>query len=441
MSAPSPLLGVSTSHGSKNVVLCERVQVSGISRLELGSYASGRTILYLLLNESLGLCQCEKDEWRSLQKGLWSSVMSPYQKKYVDVKFTGEVSGPVTVTLVKFNGYRSSAGHYHSSISGNETIANWQKNFFYLTIYGSLVSVFLLVAIILAGAALGYWIVRKFVISKDGSVDASVAQFVKWAMRITGTTSILQSTLDTPLAVGALVSCWAVHKLITSLKPHRKILVVKVMNGRIGNQLGHFSLCQNQDASFFCDSYMVKPPWSSVLLTMQESIIYSEWESLDAAGKQTLRGHSRAEFLSRSSHLRNMWSATSSLSTWPQSPAKDNYGSSAKGFPYCSNLLQPNSKGVISPPSSETRSKEYYSTYHKTQNRKKFTKKEWDDFTQESTRQALAEWASSPEFTEWFVEHADRIQLLSSECSDEAVGSESDSTDENVVGAGIGLVF
>ncbi|KAF3441243.1 hypothetical protein FNV43_RR15156 [Rhamnella rubrinervis] len=446
--APSPLLGVSTSHGSKNVVLCERVQVSGISRLELGSYASSFRVtlspsvviperlhskiqVCFHRNESLGLCQCEKDEWRSLQKGLWSSVMSPYQKKYVDVKFTGEVSGPVTVTLDEdFQQWRlvclaigfalilfapvvsSWVPFYYSSsmaigvllviiillFQGMKLLPTGRKNFFYLTIYGSLVgagsylfhhfsavvnsilvnfglseemhnpvSVFLLVAIILAGAALGYWIVRKFVISKDGSVDASVAQFVKWAMRITGTTSILQSTLDTPLAVGALVSCWAVHKLITS-QP-RKMSQSYTQNGS---------------------------PW------MQQ-------------GKQTLRGHSRAEFLSRSSPQGNMWNATSSLSTWPQSPAK----------------------GVISPPSSRRQDqKEYYSTYHKTQNRKKFTKKEWDDFTQESTRQALAEWASSPEFTEWFVEHADRIQLLSSECSDEAVGSESDSTDENVVGSG-----
>lgn len=69
------------------------------------------------------------------------------------------------------------------------------------------------------------------------------------------------------------------------------------------------------------------------------------------------------------------------------------------------------------------------------QSRKKFTKKEWDDFTQESTRQAIAEWASSPEVTDWIIEHADRIQLLPSESSDETVGSASDSTDENVVGS------
>lgn len=54
------------------------------------------------------------------------------------------------------------------------------------------VSLFLLVGIIIAGAALGYWIVRKFVISEDGSVYVGIAQFVKWAMRVLAATLILQ---------------------------------------------------------------------------------------------------------------------------------------------------------------------------------------------------------------------------------------------------------
>jgi len=55
------------------------------------------------------------------------------------------------------------------------------------------VAVFVLLGVILAGAALGYWIVRRFVISKeDGTVDAGVAQFVKIAMYIMGVTSIFQ---------------------------------------------------------------------------------------------------------------------------------------------------------------------------------------------------------------------------------------------------------
>lgn len=91
----------------------------------------------------------------------------------------------------------------------------------------------------------------------------------------------------------------------------------------------------------------------------------------------------------------------------------------------------------VSPQSSGTPlGRDYYSTFHKTSNRKKFTKEEWDDFTRESTKQALAEWAASPEFTDWIIDHADRIQLLPSESSDETMGSESDSTE---VGSGNGF--
>lgn len=54
------------------------------------------------------------------------------------------------------------------------------------------VAVFVVVGLVLAGAALGYWIVRKFVISEDGSVDVGVAHFVKWGMRLIASTFIFQ---------------------------------------------------------------------------------------------------------------------------------------------------------------------------------------------------------------------------------------------------------
>ena len=99
--------------------------------------------------------------------------------------------------------------------------------------------------------------------------------------------------------------------------------------------------------------------------------------------------------------------------------------------------------GVVSPHSAITPQasgsqvgQDYYSTFHRTRNRKKFTKKEWDDFTNESTRQAMAGLAASPEFTDWIIEHADRIKLRPSESSDETMGSESDSTE---VGSGNGF--
>lgn len=50
-------------------------------------------------NETVGWCQCEKDEWRGVQKGVWNAVMSPYETRYVDVRINGEISGSVIVAI------------------------------------------------------------------------------------------------------------------------------------------------------------------------------------------------------------------------------------------------------------------------------------------------------------------------------------------------------
>jgi hypothetical protein len=44
----------------------------------------------------------------------------------------------------------------------------------------------------LTGAGFGYWMVRRFILSKDGSVDAGIAQFVKWAMRVVAICFVMQ---------------------------------------------------------------------------------------------------------------------------------------------------------------------------------------------------------------------------------------------------------
>lgn len=53
----------------------------------------------------------------------------------------------------------------------------------------------------------------------------------------------------------------------------------------------------------------------------------------------------------------------------------------------------------------------FYSTFHETPVRKKFSKEEWEGFTKETTKTALEELVSSPDFTRWAVSNADRITL------------------------------
>lgn len=45
------------------------------------------------------MCRCDKDYWKNIHKGLWTSTMSPYEERYVDVKFAGGISGSVAVTV------------------------------------------------------------------------------------------------------------------------------------------------------------------------------------------------------------------------------------------------------------------------------------------------------------------------------------------------------
>ena len=49
-----------------------------------------------------------------------------------------------------------------------------------------------MVTIVLTGAGFGYWMVRRFILSKDGSVGSGIAQFVKWAMRVVATFFVMQ---------------------------------------------------------------------------------------------------------------------------------------------------------------------------------------------------------------------------------------------------------
>jgi predicted house-cleaning noncanonical NTP pyrophosphatase (MazG superfamily) len=72
------------------------------------------------------------------------------------------------------------------------------------------------------------------------------------------------------------------------------------------------------------------------------------------------------------------------------------------------------------PNSGATRNRhDFYSTFYKTPNRKKFLEEECEEFTEDSTIQAFAQLASSLEFTDWVIRSADRIKVASEDSSDD----------------------
>lgn len=435
---------VSPGNSTLNVSLtpCERIQVSGYSRTKLGKYANSIRVnltpipeklhtkiqVCVHRNATLGMCQCEKSDWKNLQKGIWSStVMSPFDKQYIDVRFSGseyESSGSmvtinVTEDFQKWRIFCLVAGlvvillapvvsswlpfYYTSSMAVGvflvvliiifqvmRLLPTGRKNVMYLAFYGSVVgagsfilhqfsmmvnvilvnfglsedmynpvAILVLVGIVITGAAFGFWTVRKFVVSKDGGgVDASVAQFVKWAMRSVAATFILQSSLDIPLAMGAFLSACLLGFVVSKTK-----------------------------------SVVAQRHWLA---------------SVDVGERRPM--HGRAEFLSRPGG--GLWKSGRSV---PSSSGSPSYGA-----------ISPSSVNRRTP----IRNQDYYSTYHRTPNQKKMSKREYEELTQETTREAMAGLAASPGFSDWLIEHADRIKLLPTDSYDDELGSESDSTGE-----------
>lgn len=437
---------------------CERVHVMGTSRLNVKYYASAlrvtlkasEAIPEKLLqkievrshrNASVGLCQFDNDGWKTLQKGQWSTVLSPYDNRYFDVRvndnlpvaitITAEedlqlwrliclgigflllVLAPIVSTWVPFYVCSSMA----IGVLGVVLVISFQlmkllpmgrKNILYITLYGSVlgvgsyiaqyfssvvnsvlvgfglseemhhpVSVFLLVWVIIAGAALGYWLVRKYIIAEDGSIDRSVAHFVKWAMRVIGVISVLQSSLDMLYPVLALGLYLGVAYLITSKK----------WRSTSGLQMQH----------------------SKRSLWQPRSV-----QSAGSSGKHT-------EFLSRTP---NKGSGKRVL----ESP----------GTPY--QFSKSNMRGTSNAYTSPSEQENYYSTFHKTPRRRRFSKTQWEDFTRESTREALHDWAASPEVAKWIAENANRIKLdddddydIEEKSDDNSMESCSNSSDETEV--------
>lgn len=92
------------------------------------------------------------------------------------------------------------------------------------------------------------------------------------------------------------------------------------------------------------------------------------------------------------------------------------YASPTKGS-YDSRTFKTNLNGTIRPgfplkPRSLLSEKDtYYSTFHKTPEQKKLSKDEYDKITKDTTKKAMEELVSSPDFSKWAVAHADRITL------------------------------
>ncbi|KAF8410241.1 hypothetical protein HHK36_002765 [Tetracentron sinense] len=220
--------------------------------------------------------------------------------------------------------------------------------------YLTQLAIFLLVCVVLAGAWLGFWAVRTLVVAEDGSVDLSVAHFVSWSIQILAAVMILQCSLDPLLAAEALISGILISSIMSKITKTRfmrhlyKRLFRTVKSNRRRSRI--------QDLPFE-DSH-------------EDYYVHKIQSSEDL---ELLRPQARRFTLAS-----------------------------------CNSPIPGSTKTPPCPPSA---SESYYSTFHTTSERNKFSKDEWERFTRDSTKRALEGLVSSPDFNKWAVANAERITL------------------------------
>ncbi|GMP31234.1 hypothetical protein CsSME_00005536 [Camellia sinensis var. sinensis] len=375
----SPRLPVEKSPGSKHgaIVLRERVLIHGLSRLKnLRKFAHSVKVNVSIVsssarlpnvevcfhrNFSLGIGMCPQGQWEKLVEGSWVRSMSPFDHKLLDVRMVGSSLEILQVSLTEeFFSYRiiflvlgiinmtlasslsKSLVFYYSSAMAVGIILVILVILFQLAI-------FLLVFLVLAGAWLGFCVVRKLVLTEDGLIDIGVSKFVAWSIRIIASVMILQSSADPLLAAEALL-CGVVVRRITRSR------FIRHLYKNLLRTIKHGHRYQIPGSSPSKDSY--------------DEYVHNIWKPNNCG------------FLKpRSRHF-----------------TKAPSNSPIQGL-------------IRTPPSQLSDSETHYSSFHKTPERKKFSKDVWEKFTKDSTKKALEELVSSPDFSKWAVINAERITL------------------------------
>ncbi|KAF5749677.1 hypothetical protein HS088_TW03G00002 [Tripterygium wilfordii] len=425
--ANSPGAGAGTS------VVCERVHIHGLSRLKhLNKIAHSLKVkvsqknsglrgtnaeVCFHRNVSLGIGMCSQGQWEKVDKGSWARPMSPFYHKILDVRMAGSslettevsieeefflyrlvflISGILLLTLA--SPLSKSLTFYYSSamaigvvlvilmvlFQGMKLLPSGRKNslaiFFYSSVVGlgsfllrylpgllhyilmeiginedmyNPLAIFLLAFVVLVGAWLGFWVVRKLVLTEDGAVDISTSHFVAWSIRVLAVFMILQSSLDSLLAAEALIAAIVISSVlrkVTRMKflrhTFRKLLKL-VKNIVTGSHLPDLSPFK------YCNSGYI---------------------------------HNRHE----DSNYRRPRSKRIDLAS-------------------CDSPVQGVSSRTLTGDFSD--SDTYASIIHKTPERRKFSRDEWEQFTRVCTKTAVEELVVSPGFGKWVAANAERITV------------------------------
>ncbi|KAI4385269.1 hypothetical protein MLD38_003316 [Melastoma candidum] len=398
----SPGILVENSPGARpgSSMFCQRVGIHGLSRISNISMLAHSVKLKVLSkpgtlkptkfevcfhrNASVADCMCPEGQWEKVGKGIWSQWISPFDNKFLDLRVVGSslegfvveaeeelfqyrivllVLGLVLLTFAPLLS-KSLIFYYSSAMAvgiilvilivlfqGMRLLPTGRRNSLAIFLYSSFIglgsflfryvprlirsllvemgiseemynpiAIFLVTFLVLVGAWMGFWVVRKLVLTEDGLVDTGTSYLVAWSLRFLAAAMILQCSLDlivsTEVLLLGIALSWSLKKL-----------------ARL-----NYSSCRTYLSSI-----------GFILMFWK----HCYWKT------------------SKSQHER----------------------------------------GSVATPSQLSNSDSYYSTFHTTPEKRRFSDDEWRKFTKDFTKRSLEDLVSSPDFSRWAVAHADRITL------------------------------
>ncbi|XP_072974344.1 uncharacterized protein [Typha angustifolia] len=415
-SCPSKLLlplgvTVEDSPGSRPgaALACNRVHIRGLSRLrhpekfahalkirvnvsQVDALFRIQTIeLCFHSNASIGVGMCPASEWQKLSKSSWVQSMSPYGYRILDIRMLPDPSRSIEV-------------------STTEELLVHRVVFLVLGI------VMMAMARVLSESVVFYY---------GGAMTIGIILVILMVlfqgMRLlpTGRKSSLAIFMYSSV-VG--LTTFLLHYLSGLL---RSILVELGISEDMHNPLGIFLLvCLVLAGAWFgywgvrklvlteegiVDSgvaYFVE--WA-ILILSAVMVLQSSLDTLfaiEALGFAILvvaitRKHGKARFFRR--FYRRIIKSVKRHPKMPESPVPT--GKYLRR-PSCSTTILGLRKMASQNPDLDG---DYYSTFHMTPERKRFSKEQWESFTKEQTKKSVKELMSSPDFQRWAIANSDRI--------------------------------
>ncbi|XP_042444507.1 uncharacterized protein LOC122029543 [Zingiber officinale] len=383
--------------------LCNRVIIRGFSRLHKASkYANAlkvtvsvdpvnalfriqTTEICFHKNFSIGVGMCSPDQWQKLSKPIWTKSMSPYEDRILDIRTPLEPSRKIelsteeefllhrliflvlgAVMMVAAHTLSESVVFYYGGamtlgiivvvliilFQGMKLLPTGRKSSLAIVLYSSIVGVGTFLLTYISG------LLRTFLVEMGVSEDMHnpLGIFVLICL----------------VLAGAWFGYWAVRKLVLTEE------------GLVDYGVAYFV-----EWSIWIFSAAL------ILESSLDTLFAAEVLGLIMFTVAMTKGK-RLRFLRRV--LRRMYKRT--RRTGGLSDHLHQHGSQSYNFPVSGSINR----------RSPMHDDDYYSTIHRTPVRR-FSKKEWDNFTTEQTNKGLTELVSSPEFQRWAMDNVERLHV------------------------------